>query len=184
MSNDNPFRVRIGMHDMFFDRAGVIKATEERERRVLSQIGAFVRRSARTSLRKRRKPSDPGSPPSVRTSDARVTLRNIQFSYEPRRQSVVIGPVMFNQVNMSTTTRSNIPVPELHEFGGSVEILESRFRLRDGRRTAWRRRDLRRSVREGVEYRRRRAVYQPRPFMRPALDANASKIMELFEKVK
>ena len=79
---------------LFFDSAKVQAATTRAERRVLSRFGAFVRTRARTSIRKRKKPSEPGQPPSSHTG---LLKRFIFFAYEPQRRSVVIGPVRLNQ---------------------------------------------------------------------------------------
>jgi hypothetical protein len=79
----------------FFDRAKVIRAVDAGTRRVLSRFGAFVRTRARTSMRRRRRPSEPGQPPSVHTG---LIKRFIFFVYELARKSVVIGPVKLNSV--------------------------------------------------------------------------------------
>ena len=56
----------IGMvtKQMFFDRAKVKNAVDKGVRKVLSKFGAFVRRTARSSIRKRKRVSAPGEPPS------------------------------------------------------------------------------------------------------------------------
>ena len=79
---------------LFFDSAKVQAATSRAERNVLSRFGAFVRRRARTSIRKRKRPSEPGQPPSSHTG---LLKRFIFFAYEPQRRSVLIGPVRLNQ---------------------------------------------------------------------------------------
>ena len=79
---------------LFFDSAKVQAATSRAERSVLSRFGAFVRTRARTSIRKRKKPSEPGQPPSSHTG---ILKRFIFFAYEPQRRSVVIGPARLNQ---------------------------------------------------------------------------------------
>ena len=79
---------------LFFDSKKVLSATNRAERRVLSRFGAYVRTAARSSIRKRRKPSEPGKPPSSHTG---LLKRFIYFVYEPRRRSVVIGPARLNQ---------------------------------------------------------------------------------------
>ena len=74
---------------LFFDRQPVLNAVSRSERRVLSKFGAFVRRGARSSIRKRKSVSEPGSPPSSHTG---LLRKMIFFVYEPARASVVIGP--------------------------------------------------------------------------------------------
>jgi len=101
----------------FFDSAKIISATSRAERRVLSRFGAFVRQAARRSIRKRKRVSNPGDPPSSHKGQLR---RFIFFFYDPARQSVVVGPIL-----LGTKKRS---VPLLLEEGGTV------FRRIGGRR--------------------------------------------------
>ena len=93
---------------LFFDRARVTNAVDRTTRKNLSRFGAFVRKRARSSIRKRRRISNPGQPPSSHTG---LLKRNIFFVYEPARRSVVIGPVLLN---------SSSGAPELLEHGGTV----------------------------------------------------------------
>lgn len=79
-----------GVRKNFFDRAGVIAATDRMERRGLSKFGAFVRTRDTRSQRKRKKASLPGQPPSVHLG---LVKKFTYFAYDPRRKSVVIGPV-------------------------------------------------------------------------------------------
>lgn len=116
---------------MFFDRPRVLRAVGAAERRVLSKFGAYVRRTAKGSLKparqrklsemspeqraayERRKAiarsegrpvprrpeviSRPGAPPKlhVRPVRANPLRRRLLFGYDPRRRSVVIGPLAF-----------------------------------------------------------------------------------------
>ena len=100
---------------LFFDRAAVTNSVDRAERNVLSRFGAFVRRGARSSIRRRKTISRPGSPPSSHTD---LLKRNIFFVYEPQRSSVVIGPIRLNQLNTDA--------PELLEHGGSATRLKKR----------------------------------------------------------
>ena len=74
----------------FFDKATVIGAVDKATRQVLSKFGAFVRQAARSSIRKRKGVSSPGSPPSSHTGELK---RFIWFAYEPGEQNVVVGPI-------------------------------------------------------------------------------------------
>ena len=96
----------IGMvtKSMFFDTAKVKKAVSSGTRKVLSKFGAFVRRTARSSIRSRKKSSAPGSPPSSHTG---LLKRLIFFGYDPSRRSVVIGPAPL---------RSTVEAPPLLEY--------------------------------------------------------------------
>lgn len=109
----------------FFDRPKVIAAVDRATRQVLSKFGAFVRRSARSSIRPRKRiTSPPGQPPFSHTG----LLRNrIFFGYDPTQSSVVIGPTPLN-------ARSEAPA--LLEYGGTTTLprkgrhVRARFRGR------------------------------------------------------
>lgn len=94
---------------MFFDRRPIISAKDRATRRVLSRFGAYVRTRARSSIRKRKRASAPGQPPSSHTG----LLKKIYFGYDPGPQSVVIGPIKLN-------AKSSGVAPELLEEGGTT----------------------------------------------------------------
>jgi hypothetical protein len=177
------FGVNASVKRAFFDRQAVISAIGEKNAKALSKAGAFTQRRARSSMRRRKKASPPGSPPSAHTASGDVrSLKNIWFAYEESRQSVVVGPLKLNGEQGS--------VPALHEFGGSrtVEVMFYRGKWRvvrngfvevDGKSIAiW-------NI-PGGKFRPRKfvqAVYPPRPYMRPALIAEAPKFPELWASV-
>ena len=99
----------------FFDRQAVLDATSRVERKVLSRFGAFVRTTARSSIRKRKKPAPPGMPPSSHTG---LLKRNIFFAYEPERKNVVIGPIRLNA--------KHTDAPATLEHGGTTTIVRRR----------------------------------------------------------
>jgi hypothetical protein len=105
-------------------------------------------------MRRRKATSPAGSPPSAHSKDSVATLKNILFAYEPQNMGVVIGPVLLNGSQGS--------VPALHEFGGSRAIRVTRRQR--GQRVA--------VVRQ--------ARYPARPFMGPALAAEAPKFPSLW----
>jgi len=86
--------IRMDLKAIFFDRKAVRSALDRTTRRVLSRFGAFVRRGAKSSIRKRKRPSAPGEPPSSHTG---LLRRFIFFGYDRSRRSVVIGPQRLNQ---------------------------------------------------------------------------------------
>jgi hypothetical protein len=99
----------------FFDRERIMKSVDAATRKNLSKWGAFVRKDARGSLRRRKKISRPGQPPSVHykgSGGADDGLKAIFFSYDEAQKSVVAGPVRFNRKSTPT-------VPELMEHGGT-----------------------------------------------------------------
>lgn len=107
----------IGMvsKQMFFDTKAVTSRVDAATRKVLSRFGAFVRQGAKTSIRKRKAISDPGSPPS---SHVGLLRKLIYFGYDLRQRSVVIGP---------TPLHGTAEAPPLLEYGGTA-------RRRRGRR--------------------------------------------------
>ncbi|OQB78385.1 MAG: hypothetical protein BWX88_05189 [Planctomycetes bacterium ADurb.Bin126] len=94
------------MKAMFFDRKAVVGAVDRATRKVLSKFGAFVRKTARHSIRKRKSVSKPGNPPS---SHVGLLKRLIFFGFDTTRKSVVIGP---------TPLRGTPVAPPLLEYGG------------------------------------------------------------------
>jgi hypothetical protein len=164
------FDVTMQMTEFFFDRQAVIDRLRAANRKALSKAGAFIRRRARSSLRRRKNPSPPGSPPSVHTSDRVATLKNILFVYEPNSQSLVVGPVKLNQRAVLGPELTDATVPQIQEFGASVKVREVQ---RGGK---WR--SGVRHVRSGEAVRTRIVKYAPRPFMGPALEAEKDNIPE------
>lgn len=186
----------------FFDRKAVADIVGKQAAKALGRAGSFVQRRARSSLRRRKKISSPGSPPSVHSKDATATLKNIQFQFSPATMSVLVGPMKLNLGGSSNW----LPVPGLHEHGGTQRIQEWRFnevelaqhwpgwaKMKSTGKFSneWRRRDLRwkESSRKrrrhklsdiGVETRVRSASYPARPFMGPALAKESPKFPSLF----
>lgn len=74
----------------FFDSAKVLSAVDAAARRVYSKFGAFVMRRDRSSVRKRKKPSRPGEPPS---SHMGLIKRFILFAWDFMAEAVFIGTV-------------------------------------------------------------------------------------------
>lgn len=100
--------IDLKVKDFFFDRQAVLAKVDAATLRVLSKFGAFVRRTARSSIRSRKTPSAPGSPPSSHTG---LLKRLIFFGYDPASRSVVIGPAPL---------RSTVEAPPLLEYGGTA----------------------------------------------------------------
>ena len=108
---------------LFFNKKAVTRKVDRTTRKVLSKFGAFVRRTARSSIRKRKKVAPPGSPPSSHTG---LLKKFIFFGYDPRNESVVIGPAQLSQKG-----RGGPPgAPQLLEHGGASKIGKKRVRYR------------------------------------------------------
>ena len=141
------FRMRTVSVDMFFDRRKVTRAADAATRRVLSKAGAFVRTTARHSIRRRKRISAPGEPPSSHTG---LLRRFLFFGYDRRRKTVVVGPMRLNQKVGNA--------PEALEYGGTSVIVEGLRRRR----------------------RKRRVRIGARPYMGPAMRAEAPKFPKLW----
>ena len=98
---------------MFFDRRVVVEAVGRANAKVLSKAGAFIRRSAKGSIRYSKNPSKPGRPPHAHRSKSggkSSPLRElIFFAYDNRTASLVVGPTPF---------RGRAVVPRVLERGG------------------------------------------------------------------
>ena len=108
---------------MFFDSKAVMSRVDKATRKVLSRFGAFVRTAARSSIRKRKRPSAPGSPPSSHTG---LLKKFIYFGFDVAAQSVVIGPTRLNEKAGDA--------PAALEEGGRSTVVQHR-RGRQRRRT-------------------------------------------------
>ena len=172
--------VQFRAKDFFFDRAGVMSQLNKTERQGLSRIGAYIRTSARSSLRRRKRSSRPGETPSIHSRDKVANLKHILFFYEASRHTVVVGPVKLNQRNFRLKGRGKagnwVTIPALMEAGGTLAIRE---KSTDGGLN-WRRQNQRRSPRERELFRTRRAKYSPRPFMGPAMKKALPKLPSIF----
>lgn len=164
----------------FFDRDKVLRMVDKAEGIAMGKVGGRIRLTAMRSMRSQKKPkkgplvrkaSAPGKPPR-RHTELGKGLSKIWYTYDPRRHRVTVGPMKFNWSAYPEAT-----VPELHEFGGSVTLIEAEYTLmtNTGREQRWvqvgrrgeaKAKDQKRAVR------RRKVTYPARPFMRPALEKN------------
>ena len=78
----------------FFTPELIESAADKATVRNLSKFGAFVRTTARRSVRKRKGISVAGKPPHSHTGDLRS---GILFAYDANARSVVAGPFKFNR---------------------------------------------------------------------------------------
>lgn len=136
---------------LFFDRKAVIQRVDASRLKALREIGGYVRRVARNSIKS--KPSGttspPGSPPYSHVGAYKTTtkrgkevtrfrrglkgadagLKNIRFSYDPVTQSVIIGPVLLH----GRSGWAGKTVPELLETGGTAVSTQRRRKKRTAR---------------------------------------------------
>lgn len=113
--------------EFFFDRQKILDMVEAKTAKALTRIGALVRKIAQRSMRKRKKVSAPGEPPSSHEGGLR---RNIYFAYDPDTTTVVIGPTPYNMKSYvfegGGKGRNFIKgaVPSILERGGMVGVRE------------------------------------------------------------
>jgi phage gpG-like protein len=98
------------MKSMFFDRKAVMSAVDTTTRKVLSKFGAFVRTTARHSIKKRKSAAPAGSPPSSHTG---LLKKFIFFGYDKDAKSVVIGPAKLN---------TGTEAPHTLEYSGVTKV--------------------------------------------------------------
>jgi hypothetical protein len=158
------FKTAMKMKAMFFDAPLILRRVAKARRSYLSKAGAFVRRTARTSIRSSSKPSSPGKPPHSRIGamiaavnrkrkkegKSKVKagfqgIRHILFAYDATADSVIVGPIS-NKDGM---------VPHALEFGGDS--------------LAW------------MDGKREPIQIAARPFMFPALESEAPKFPDLWK---
>jgi len=142
--------------DAFFDKPAVMRAVGEAAVKNLSRAGAYVRRTMKTSIRKRKRTSKPGEPPSSHAGQLRDF---IYFSFDPQSESVVIGPERLNAKIGST--------PEVLEYGGDNVVATYR-------RSGYKKGDNSRIV-------SKRTIHvKARPFAQPALEKELPKLPEMW----
>lgn len=160
--------------DLFFNSAKVKKAVDDGTRRAMSKGLAYIRRRARSSIRRTRRSSLPGQPPRTHTSNPVVTIKNIQFQYDPASKSGICGPI---KLHRQSRVRPVKTVPATLEFGGKVMFQRGAWApQQQGTRTGQRTRLVR--VQQAFA-----ATYRARPFMGPALEkeTQAGTILKAWE---
>jgi hypothetical protein len=155
------------VRNAFFDQEAVLKAVDRAIARQLSRFGAFVRQRSRSSIRKRKKVSDAGKPPTDRTGP----LKLIYFAYDRDSETVTIGPILFPAKGKAGA--------DLLEYGG--------LRPGNGRVIFITRDPGRDKTGKFVTHGKRKVklngtlVYRPRPFMTPAFEAELPKFLAGFK---
>lgn len=145
---------------LFFNSKAVLSKVDGATRRVLSKFGAFVRTTAKQSIRKRKAISRPGNPPS---SHVGTLKRLIFFGYDPSQRSVVIGPAPFGKGK----------APALLEYGGHERAATMMVAYGEIGRSATGQFTTRsrREIPAGTLMR-----IAPRPFMGPAFEKEKPKL--------
>ena len=136
--------VKIKFKLLFFDKPAVMRAVSEASRKILSKFGAFVRTSAKSSIRQSKSASKPGEPPH---SHSGLLKRFIFFGYDTAQASVVVG-------GERLTGRNKGEAPSILEHGGTANLMVL-------------------SKSERKRYPKGKKIHiLPRPYMNPALEKN------------
>ncbi len=133
----------------------VIDAADRARVRVLKRAGALTRTIARRSIKSRKtKKSKPGDPPFSHVSGGRFGIRTILYIFDPKTDSVIVGPV---------GEGDPLAVPEALEFGGRSEIT------------------LTPRLRRKLKRRKIVTTIRARPFMQPALKTFAKTYPDMWK---
>lgn len=177
--------------DSFFDRPAVMRLIDETESKAFNKIGGRIRTTAMRSMRQQKRPkkkayvqtaSTPGQPPRRRVPLG-SGLTKIYYAYSAANHQVQIGPVKFNWSAFPEMT-----VPQVHEFGGRVKIIEVDYSVT---REGWQTRSEPLWIQVGPRGQRgrgrrpmrtRTANYPKRPFMFPSLEKNMQFIRDTWSK--
>jgi len=123
----------------FLDTDRVMRKVRREQLRPLAKSAGYIRRTAKQSIRKRKGPSAPGTPPHSHEGSLR---RLMLFGFDRLTDSFVIGPLAIGQS----------PVPAVLEHGGHVRV----------------RRRRKKGVKKR-EYSARKVKIRQRAYMEPAL---------------
>jgi len=185
----------------FFTPAALAHALDREEQRRLGQLGGYVRKVARNSLKYGETSAPSGQPPVIhrgkfhfQKTDRKTgvvsrpsvsPLRELLFfAQDPTTKSVVVGPMLFRGTGKHVKTSG--PVPATLEKGGTVRVERDVFV--GGRKATPRQRDaFLRLLKEGRITRERTPTvkvtskqYAPHPFMGPALQRSLPKFSAYF----
>lgn len=93
----------------FFDKKAVIDAVGKAKAGVMGRQGALVRTIMHRSLNKKKKGhAPPGQPPYKHQGN----LAKVEFAFDPKTNSVVVGPAKLGNGN----------APEVQDKGGTVKV--------------------------------------------------------------
>jgi len=165
----NPLGIGMRPGLVFFNHKSIKKYTDRRTARFLSKFGAFVRRSAKSSIKpggKSNKTSKPGEPPRSHT---KALKSGIFFAYNKYNDSVIIGPVI-----VPTKYGGADALNALEEGGHIMGMIASVSG--GGRNNAGQFQKKRFS-----NFREVKLKIQARPFMKPAFEKEKSKINTIWK---
>ncbi len=139
-----------------FDRAGLFKRIDRKDKRVLGRTGAYGRQVMRRGQRRKKGASSDGGYPNAHAGQLRDL---VFFNVDLAAGSVSIGPLKFEGAE------KNLPagvetIPQLINQGGTV------------------RKEVGREGSKRIEA----LVYKPRPFVELSTQTTADRLADLYEK--
>lgn len=171
----------------FFNSDAILKSMDRAANKALSKFGAYVRQSAKSSIRYRNDPSSPGQPPSAHKTVSRVKVNRktgvarkqqssplrdlIFFYYDRATKRVIIGPTLFPSALRKGTL-------ERLERGGSVQ---GRKRVPIPGRPERNKRGQFLPLDKRTHLVNATLHYPARPFMQPAFDKNIGQLTAFFK---
>jgi hypothetical protein len=170
--------------NLFFDRTAIKEAIEKSDKKTLGKIGFLLRRSARQSMRSRKKKAAPGQPPSAHSGKAYPLgplLKNrLFYYYDLVSESVVVGPEKLGKSD----------APEVQEFGTPTKRWVRVRGVKPKKRkpsTELQKLTFKRLVEEGripkeeIQLKQITVNVHEHPFMAPALDRESPKFAALYK---
>ncbi len=167
---------------LFFDRKAVSDAVSKGSKKILPRCGALLRRKMRQSMRRRKKASPPGTPPSAHGQDdahphgPQLKEKTLYF-YDPATESVVAGPAKLGRSEAASK----------QEFGGVIRVKVSPLSRSSARVASPKQKEaFKRKIKDGSIQRTKspRVVKNvhtdARPFARPALASEMPKFPTLY----
>jgi len=108
----------------FFSEARVMARLAPAEREYLERLGSWIRLTAQRSMRYRKRPSDPGQPPSAHRESGALLRQHIYYAFDPQTRTVVVGAQVFNM-----REGWNVPWVQEHGFRGARRMRNWRWQL-------------------------------------------------------
>lgn len=163
-----PIKLRFSVQMAFFDRSIIRTRWHQFNRDPIHRAGALVRKIARNSIRRRKRPtpSPVGTPPFSRQPGTTPPFKMIYYVPYRMNTAVIVGMVGFKKTG-------DIPAPGLQEHGGTAPrtiLIKYQRRTKKGKFTS-----------PGRFAKKVLAKYPKRPFMVPALGQARTKLAPLWK---
>lgn len=161
------------------DTKAIHKAVEKVEKPIAEKMAGFVYKTARQSMRRRKKASQPGQPPSAHSGPKYPKgplLKELMRAYwDETTRTAVAGPL----------GKAGLNAPSLNEFGGN-KVVKTRIIKPKGRKAtpaqaaAFKRKIKEGSLQKPPQYVEKTVTLAARPYMRPALAKELPKFPSLY----